>query len=89
LPEVVSHSERFNLLVSRLGDFVVVLLDQQGCFMSWHPGVEKQFGYTAEEFIGQPGEILLPLPDRLKGSFRRELEIAKREGRAFAPNPDV
>jgi PAS domain S-box-containing protein len=68
-------------LVQRLNDFVIVLLDRDGNFISWHPGVEEQLGYGAEEFIGKNGEILLPLADRLKGAFHQELRDAALKGR--------
>ncbi len=71
-----------DLLVSLLHEHVAVLLDTDGSFTTWHPGVEHQFGYTAEEFIGQHLEVLLPQEDRLKGDGRRELENAARNGRA-------
>jgi PAS domain S-box-containing protein len=69
------------VLVQSLNDFVIVLLDPEGNFISWHPGVEKQLGYRAEEFIGRNGEILLPMADR-RAAFRRELQEAASKGRA-------
>jgi PAS domain S-box-containing protein len=70
------------MLVERLQGFVVVLLDPGGNFCSWHPGVEEQLGYNKEEFLGKSGEELLPLADRLKGTFRREMQTAREKGRA-------
>src|SRR5579875_191894 len=72
----------FDLLVSQLSDFVIVLADAGGRFISWHPGVEAQLGYRREEFIGQAAEILLPEQDRLAGVGRRELETAAKQGHA-------
>ena len=77
-----SRKELFELLVSRLREFVIVLADTEGAFTSWNPGVQKVFGYSADEFIGQPTEILFPLPDRLTGAPRRELEQAAETGHA-------
>ncbi len=76
-----SQSELFRLLVSQLSEFVIVLLDTNGHFTSWHPGVKQGFEYEAEEFIGEHLDLLLPAPDRQKGISERELETAAKEGR--------
>ncbi|HZQ51154.1 MAG TPA: PAS domain S-box protein [Bryobacteraceae bacterium] len=74
--------ELFELFVSELNEFVVVLLTNEGIFCSWHAGVERLFGYTAEEFVGQSLDLLLPQPDRLRGDAKAELDHAARYGRA-------
>ena len=72
--------DQFELLVSELKDFVIVLLDNDGRFSSWHPGVERLFGYTQGEFVGQHLSILMPGPDRFNGASERELEEATQKG---------
>src|SRR5579884_2827408 len=76
----LSRPELFDLLVSELADFAIVLVDTDGRFTSWHPGVRKNFGYTAEEFVGQPMELLLPAPDAYTGVGRHELQTATENG---------
>lgn len=78
----MTRESLLDLLVAQLSDFVIVLADRDGRFTSWHPGVEVQFGYTREEFIGQSLEILLPPADRFEESGRVELERAAQSGRA-------
>lgn len=68
--------------MSKLSDFVIVLMDTEGRFISWHPGVEIEFGYTEQEFLGQSLEILLPPDERFQGSAALELEQAGDGGRA-------
>ncbi|MBV9612729.1 MAG: PAS domain S-box protein [Acidobacteriaceae bacterium] len=80
--EGLNRPELFDLLISELADFFVVLANEQGNFTTWHPGVQTHFGYTAEEFIGQSVEILLPLAERMRGMGKRELEQAAETGRA-------
>ncbi len=46
-----------------------------GIIQSWNLGASQIFGYTAEEAIGKPGDLLIPL-DRLS----EEAEIAERIG---------
>lgn len=74
--------DRFELLVSELEEFVIILLDNDGIFQTWHPGVERLFGYTAQEFIGQHMNILVPEPDHSNGATERELAEAVRCGRS-------
>lgn len=78
----LSRKDMFELLLAQLNEFVVVFVDANGAFTSWHPGVENIFGYNAEEFIGQPTAILFPLADRATGAPQRELEQVSRTGRA-------
>ncbi|HEY1217253.1 MAG TPA: ATP-binding protein [Bryobacteraceae bacterium] len=73
---------RFELLVSELEEFVVILLDDDGIFQTWHPGVQRLFGYTEQEFVGQHMNILVPEPDRSNGATERELAEAVRCGRS-------
>lgn len=84
MPEAPPHTRKdhFDLLVSQLNEFVVVLIDLEGRFTSWHPGVERLFGYGRGEFIGQYLDLLLPRNERNNGIGERELQTAAREGRA-------
>lgn len=79
----ISSAERQQLLdalISRLREFVVVLASPNGCFTSWHGGVEQLFGYTADEFLGKHLDLLLPLAERLRAAGRRELDRAAETG---------
>lgn len=77
----MDNKELFELLISKLEDFVIVLIDNDGIFTSWNPGVERLFGYTQREFIGQHMRVLLPEPDRSNGASERELAEAIERGR--------
>lgn len=77
-----SRKDLLDLLVAELNEHVIVLANKDGYFTTWHPGVERHFGYTAEEFIGQHLEVLLPPEERLKGDGPRELAEAAQNGRA-------
>jgi PAS domain S-box-containing protein len=85
----VEIKDRFELLVSELEEFVIILLDEDGIFQTWHPGVERLFGYKEQEFIGQHMDILLPEPDRSDGATARELAEAVRAGRSSDTRPLV
>jgi PAS domain-containing protein len=50
----------------RLTDFrrgAKITKDLYGVITGWNKGAEQQFGYSAEEDIGQPGTLLIP-PER-------------------------
>lgn len=72
----------FEVLIDELSELVVVLLDNEGRFRSWHPGVQKQFGYAKEEFVGQHLSLLLPEPERNSEIAARELHLAETAGSA-------
>jgi len=54
-------------------DDVIISKDLNGIVVSWNPGAERLFGYSAEEMIGKP--ITTIIPDHLKSE---ELDILER-----------
>ena len=81
----VDHGRLYELLVRELTDFAVFLVDRGACIASWNPGVERLLGYTEEEWIGQPVNVIFTPEDRAGEIPARELAKAAREGRA----PDI
>ena len=54
----LSHGDaRFRLLVERVRDYAIVLLDADGIIRSWNAGLEAIVGYGADEAIGRPSTI--------------------------------
>jgi PAS domain S-box-containing protein len=81
-PSILANADCLELLISQLNEFVIVVASPEGNFISWHPGVELQFGYTADEFIGQSIELLFTPEDRMKGAAAEELKTAAKAGRS-------
>ena len=81
--------ERFRLLVEGVKDYAIILLDTQGNFTSWNPGVERIFGYHESEFVGQNAEILLGSADRAAGALGQWLESAEKAGSWSGENLNV
>jgi PAS domain S-box-containing protein len=74
--------ERLRLLIESAQDFSIFTTDSSGFITSWSEGARRLFGWTAEEAIGQHGEITFTPEDRAAGAPEQELVTARREGRA-------
>jgi PAS domain S-box-containing protein len=73
--------EQFRLLVSRVQDYAIFLLDPDGRVRSWNPGAQRIKGYTEAEAVGRHfGEFWTP-EDRARDLPARALEAARRDGR--------
>ena len=60
-------------------DDPIISEDLSGFIVSWNPGAERLFGYSAEEMVGKP--ITTIIPDHLQGEEPRFLECITAGGR--------
>ena len=74
--------ERFTLLVEGAHDYAMILLDPAGCIQSWNTGAERILGYTEEDVLGQPIDLMFTPEDRVQGVPAEKLKRASLEGRA-------
>ena len=72
--------ERFELLVDRIDDYAILLLDVDGRVMSWNRGAARLTGYRAEEIIGQPFSTFYPRDEKARGLPEELLQRAVAEG---------
>lgn len=65
LPELGSIQEAQALLAAIItsSDDAIISRDRQGIVRSWNQSAERIFGYTADEIVGNPIEVLFP-PDQ-------------------------
>jgi PAS domain S-box-containing protein len=76
------HDERlFRLLVERVKDYAIFMLDPRGRVLTWNSGAEALKGYRADEIIGQVFERFYSEDDRRQNKPKRLLDIALAEGR--------
>lgn len=81
--ELLKSSEaRIALLMENVTDYAIFSTDSEGVVESWNTGAEKIFGYSAEEIIGKPSEMLFTAEDVDKGVHTNEMRAARQKGRA-------
>ncbi len=73
--------ERFRLLIERVQDYAIYMLDPQGRVASWNSGAERIKGYPAEEIIGKDISIFYTPESIARGEPRHSLHVAAAEGR--------
>nr|WP_090631636.1 ATP-binding protein [Nitrosomonas marina] len=67
----------------------VVTTDHIGVVLSANPVVEKLFGYTPEEIIGQNVAILVPEPDRSQHAYYMERYCLTGQGQKYVGRPHM
>src|SRR5262249_39162960 len=80
--QVRQSEERLRAMIDSALDYAIFTMTAEGIVDSWNVGGERMFGYAAEEIIGSPVEVLFTAEDREKGLPGRELDEARRLGRA-------
>jgi PAS domain S-box-containing protein len=74
--------ERFRLLVSGARDYAMFVLERDNRISYWSTGAERIFGWSAEEAIGRPLDIIFTEEDRTAEAPKKEFAIARRKGTA-------
>ena len=75
-------SEQLRLIVENASDYAIFSLDLNRRITSWNPGAQAILGYTAEEVVGQSGDIIFTPEDCAEDAAQKEAEAALAEGRA-------
>lgn len=73
--------ERFRLLVERVGDYAIFMLDPTGHVTSWNAGAEHIKGYRAEEILGKHFSCFYTPEDRERNWPQEVLRQAFEHGR--------
>jgi PAS domain S-box-containing protein len=73
----IEHDEHlFRLLVQRVHDYAIFMIDPKGLVMSWNEGAQALKGYQAHEIIGQSFERFYQEEDRRNNKPTQLLKIA-------------
>jgi PAS domain S-box-containing protein len=72
--------ERFRLLVDRVDDYAIFMLDPEGRILTWNSGAERLKGYNSAEIIGRHFSCFFPQDDIDRGWPDEELRRAAAEG---------
>jgi PAS domain S-box-containing protein len=72
--------ERLRLLVGRIRDYEIFMLDAEGRIVFWNVGAERSKGYTPEEIVGSHHSIFFTREDIEAGVPDKELKTAAAEG---------
>ena len=64
---VPNKEELFELLVESSVDFAMFTTDTNGLITSWNRGAERLFGYSEEQIIGRPTDVVFTAEDRAAG----------------------
>jgi PAS domain S-box-containing protein len=67
----------------------MLMVDGNGVIVLVNAQIEKQFGYSREELLGQPVEMLLPAALRTAHAKQREAYVAKPETRQMGQGRDL
>ena len=81
--ELRESEERVRLMVESVPEFAIFTLDVKGLIRTWNVGARQTFGYTEEEAVGKPGDIIFTPEDRAKGVPQKEMDQARDTGRAI------
>lgn len=82
---LAESEERLRLIVESARDYAIFTTDEHDIINDWLPGAQAVFGFSREEAEGQPGAILFTKEDREQREPEKEIETARREGKA----PDI
>src|SRR6267378_307644 len=73
--------ERFRLLVERVKDYAIFMLDTEGGIVSWNLGAERISGYRQNEIVGKHFSVFYPLEDVQAGEPANGLKMTVAETR--------
>jgi PAS domain S-box-containing protein len=73
--------ESFRLMVESVSDYAIVMLDPEGCVVSWNTGAERIKGFRSDEILNQHFACFYTKEDIAAGKPGRDLDRAAASGR--------
>jgi PAS domain S-box-containing protein len=81
-PTYPTEEHLFRLLVEKVEDYAIYLLDPDGNVVTWNTGATRLKGYKTDEILGRSFEVFFTPEARRAGRPRLLLEQATAQGRA-------
>jgi len=75
------NEESLRLLIGRIKDYAIFMLDPDGIVISWNEGAQRLKGYSPQEIIGRSFEVFYGEDDVKQGRPRHLLSVARSDGR--------
>src|SRR4051794_40346910 len=72
----------YHLMLESIEDYAVFTTDTNGTINSWNNGAEGVLGYTEKEILETNGSVLFTPADVEKGEHLKEMQTARKTGRA-------
>jgi PAS domain S-box-containing protein len=63
-------------------DYAIIVIDTRGRVQMWNPGAEQMLGHRQRDVIGKSASIIFTPDDRVAGIDKKEMETARKHGRA-------
>lgn len=72
----------YRLIIDSLTEYAFIAFDTSNRISTWNSGAERVTGWAEHEILGQHGSVFFTPEDIAAGEVERELETARRDGRA-------
>ncbi|MBI2900406.1 MAG: PAS domain S-box protein [Planctomycetes bacterium] len=80
LMDALRHKSEYIETILQSSADGIIALDNDGRIQTWNEGARRIYGYTAEEAIGRPFEILVPAELQAAGELQKITEQVDRDG---------
>lgn len=80
LETAIEQRDRFFASIMKNSADAILTMDPEEKVTSWNKGAEAIFGYTEEEMLGKPLDVLIPEDLRQENELEKISQIARKEG---------
>src|SRR6476659_9479748 len=81
-PQSVNAEDLLKLLLERMREHAMILINTEGNIIGWLAAAERLFGYLPNEIIGQHVSILYTPENRAAGMVEYEQDVARTDNEA-------
>lgn len=81
--DLEAEKARYKAVIESAIDYAIVVMDRDGIITDWNKGAFRILGWTENEIVGSDVSCFFTPEDREAGIPAKEMECARREGRAM------